>query len=243
MHIILGRTTTGAVSDMTFGRAKGIVARTVGDETGPRTLAHAAECLRAAIGEWNRRHQFEWNAVRSYTTAVVAGDDTYDLPAGFLHMHSVRMTVNDRPLRYMRQRFYDRVRWDQDTPTFTSHYTLFGHGQDGSIKLIGIPTEDDVLEMRYYQGIVVPTADEDLFGLPERHVWGIIYKAKALLLLDRDAENTRMAHWIVEAEKAFRDAREDDVQRPDEDVRLIPAIEHNQRTFPESHPYHYLGVD
>jgi hypothetical protein len=97
--------------------------------------------------------------------------------------------------------------------------------------------------MRYYAGITIPTEDDHLFGLAERHVWGLIFKAKHFLLLDHDAENYRSGEWKTEAEICFRQAREDDQNRPDEDRRMISQMEHGIRGFPETHPYAHLEYD
>ena len=241
-QVIVERSTLPA-SDLTYAKAKAVVARTIGDETDARSLGHAGDALRMAVADWNRRHQFEWNVLDAFDISVTAGTSSYDLPSDFLHMHSVRMIVNERPLMYLRQRLYDRASLDQNERQWSTHYTLFGSGQSGQITLIPIPSEDDTCRLRYYAGVSIPTTNESLFGLPERHVWGLIYKAKALILMDRDAENIRAQMWNAEAERAFVQAREDDIHREDEDRRMIPQIEHGHRGYSETHAYANLEYD
>jgi hypothetical protein len=229
-----------AATELTYGQAKAIVAATIGNEGDASTQQHAAWALRNAIAKWNRRLQMEWNVLTHTDITVSAGTDTYDLPSDWLHAYSVRLTDNDRPLRYIEQRLYDKSFWDQTTQSYTAFYTLFGHAQTGKIKLIPMPSESDTLSIRYYKSIVNPSADDDKFAMPERYVWGLISYAKALVLMDRDSENSRIDRWLTEAELAFREARADDADHPDQDVRFVPSIEHGDRGYSEASAGYWL---
>jgi hypothetical protein len=234
-------TTRLPASDLTFGRAKSMVARTIGSPEDSDALAAAGDALQMAVAEWNRRYAFDWFAKTHTDITVSAGTDTYDLPQDFLKEYSVRMTSNDRPLKFVRQRLYDRSWWDQSSQSFTTHYTLWGEGQSGNITLMPMPGESDVLSIRYYAKATTPSHDDDKFGLPDRYVYGLVYKAKAFVLLDRDAENVRAQFWLAEAEKAFREARADDEYHPDEDEGFVPNVEHGSITVGPNNPYYYMG--
>jgi hypothetical protein len=233
-------TTRLPASDLTFGRAKSMVARTIGSPEDGDALSAAGDALQMAVAEWNRRYAFDWFAKTHTNISVTAGTDTYDLPQDFLKEYSVRMTTNDRPLHFIRQRLYDRTWWDQSAQSFATHYTLWGEGQSGQITLIPMPSGSDTLVIKYYQKATTPSHDDDKFGLPDRYVYGLVYKAKAFVLLDRDAENARAQFWLAEAEKAFREARADDEYHPDEDHGFIAHMDHGSRGWSPSNPYYYM---
>ena len=227
-------------TELTYGQAKAIVAATIGNEGDAGTQQHAAWALRNSIAKWNRRLQMEWNVLTHTDIAVSAGTASYPLPSDFLHIYTVRLTGNDRPLQYIEQRLYDKSFWDQTTQSYTGYYTLFGHAQSGNITLIPVPSEDDTLSLRYYKSIVNPSSDDDKFAMPERYVWGLISYAKALVLMDRDSENSRIDRWLTEAELAFREARADDAQHPDQDVRFVPSMEHGDRGYSQANANYWL---
>lgn len=236
-HLSLASQTPGTSADLTLGQAKVIVARVIGNEEDSTTLARAYDAIRMAVGEWNRRHQFDANAFTHADIDVTAGTASYDLPSNLLHVYDVRLETSQRTLAFIRRRLYDRAMWDQNAQAYPTHYTLFGSGNSGQIVLLPTPDAAETLRIRYYAGIVVPTDNDTGFGLPDRFAWGIVYKAKALLVMDKNAEDARIPIWLREAERAFREARSDDVERPDEDLRMIPSMEHRRRAYSQAHPY------
>jgi len=239
-QISVALTSAIPVQTLTIGQAKTNVARVIGNETDPKTLARAYDALCMAAAEWNRRHQFDINALTAADISVVAATAAYDLPSNFLHMYSVRMKTNsERDLDFLRMRHYDRSYWDQEVEGYPTHYTLFGHGNTGQIQLLPTPSGTDTLQLRYYAAVTCPSGNGETFGIPDRYAWGLVYKAKALLLLDKNAEDNRIPHWEREAEMAFRQARADDSEYPDEDLRMIPAMEHRRRLVSPSHPDYF----
>lgn len=228
---------------MTYGRAKAWVAKGVGRSNDLDTIANAGDAIWSAIQEWNARHAFNFLSKTHTDIPLVSGTRAYDLPSDILHIYSVRVEGgNDQPLRFINQQHWDRMRFFEETeitgvPTL---YSLYGSGLTGQILLIPTPDITDNLRIKYFRAITEPTGESDLFDVPKRWVWGILYLAKANLLADHDAENPRTAYWAAKAEKYFQQARADDMRRMDADTRFLAAAEHTTRSWPQDHPYYYL---
>jgi len=206
-----------------FAKAKRFVARAIGGGTpNDEDLSEAADWINLGIDEMNRRRTWKALQKESADIAVSSGTDSYDLPSDLNHIYAVRMIgSNDRPLHPVETRDMNRaVYGDLDTysgvPRF---YTTFLTGENNQIQVFPVPGADDTLRVYYFRLITELTMDEETLNFPKKWRSAILYKARANMLADHDAETSRLRYWMQEAERAFRQARADDTTRPDRNPR------------------------
>lgn len=222
-------TTTAPGTTYTFAKAKKFVARAVNRNPPDSELAEAGEFINLAIDEMNRRRPWKWlQAVHSDIT-VSADDDTYSLPSDINHIYSVRLTgTSDRTLEHVEHRDIGRA-IDSDLASYKgtpTHYSTFLSGETNQIVLFPVPDATETLRIRYVKLVTRLALDTETLNFPQKWQAAVLYKARALMLADRDAEKRRLDLWVAEAERAFRQARADDATRPDRNPRLKPGQEY-----------------
>lgn len=218
---------------MTFLQAKQAVARWVGGSSVTSQLTVAGTAIVDAIRDFDTRNDWEFKLTTLGDITVAANDDTYDLvtdpaPDGVRpkKIYSARLKNNKRSLFYVRQREVDRAVRDQDRVDIPIAYTDVRSANGNlSIKLFPIPSGAEVMQVRVYEHIVIPTADGDTLDLPDRYLGAVLALARYYFLIDRDADDPRANAALQKAEQMIMLAINDDRGNPDEDIRMMPMDE------------------
>lgn len=213
--------TTGAYlpTSLTFGEAKARVARVVQGASQANTLEEAGEAIGDAFRWWNRR---DWQCLRTIAPDinVSANVSDYDLPTGFKHAYSVRLSQD--PLAQCSQRDWDRLVWDQSGQLGATHYTTIVVGSQNKIRLIPTPDDADTLQVIYYRALTLPAKDQDTLTIPDVWVDPILDYARARLAAERGKAQQR-EFFYAQAIKGYREARRLDLVEPDYDTAMQPA--------------------
>jgi len=228
---------------ISFLRAKQLVARAIGDVTDETLLDEAGDLILASLEELSLHH-WEFLLKTAATIAVVAGTADYELPSDCQKPYTARLGTNQRPLAYAEQRDYDRIVTVVTTGTPT-HFTMFpGTVATGAtpqhskttIRLIPTPTSTDTLILKYYRPLGIINDDGDTLDLPRRYQYWPIYQAKAMMLSDHGGNEDRIAYWQGKADRLLMQMKSDDQEHPDRDLGFSTARD-RVGAYDLTHPY------
>lgn len=216
---------------ITYLAAAQEVARLIGGAsvTSQQTVAKTA--VRDALRDFDTRHDWDYKMSTLNDITVVAATASYDLvtSGGAVRpkkIHSARLKNNLRTLFYARQREWDRMVWNQESNQIPTHYAEVRSANGNlAIKLLPTPSQAELLQVRVYEHIVIPSADGDNLDIPDRYIPAILSLARYYFLIDRDAEDVRAQVYLQKAEQLIQKAMSDDVGAPDEDVHFTPPDE------------------
>lgn len=164
--------------------------------------------------------------VGTSTVSAEASRDMYDLPSDFKAIYSVRTLNNNTTLRQANRRFYDRsVTNEQDSST-PYGYDLFMIGGLGKLRLLPPPSQTDVLQVRYYRRMYIPTAtgDSTTLDIPQDYEPYLIAWAKWHFLVDKgDGRLEQGKTWFQLGEQGLTMMVKEQNRKPDEDLMFFPG--------------------
>lgn len=216
---------------MTFLQAKQAVARLVGGSAVSSQLTVAGASILDAIRDFDLRNDWEFKLITLTDITVSANVAAYDLKTlgGATNpkkIYSARFKNNKRTLFYVRQREVDRAIRDQENVEIPIAYTEIRSANGNlNIKLIPTPSGGELLQVRIYEHIVLPSADGDVIDIPDRYLGALLALARYYFVIDRDPEDARAQSMLAKSEQLIMNAVNDDRGNPDEDFRLIPMSE------------------
>lgn len=218
---------------MTLLQAAQEVARLIGGASVTSQTTVAKQSVKDALRDFDARNDKGWEfKLRTLNDVTVSsGDGIYDLviDAGGTNpkqIHSARLKNNPRILYFIRQREYDRLVWNQESNSLPTHYTEMRSANSNlAIKLLPTPNTGELLQVRVFEHIVIPSADGDVLDVPDRYLPAILALARYYFLIDRNAEDARVGVYLQKAEQLISLAMKDDIGAPDEDIRFVPSNE------------------
>ena len=198
------------------------MARVIGAENDPKALQSAKDCISEAVDEWNTRHNWRFLQIVAPDIAVVAGTSSYALPSTFKKPYDAYLIIGRQKLNYV-----SRQEWDSYAPGDVSQglsfaYSLFNTGTTGNIELLSIPSQPDILVVRYYRPIIAPTNDDEPLDIPKRYEGALIAMARGILSSLKDADR-KADLWTTRGEKGYLQAKMDDIKIPDEVLSFDPV--------------------
>lgn len=216
---------------ITFLAAAQEVARLVGGSavTAQQTIAKTA--IKDALRDFDGRHDWEFKLATLNDITVVSGTATYDLVSlgGGTRpkkIYSARLKTDKWVLQFVRQREWDRIVWNQESPGAARYYTEVRSANGNlTIKLFPTPNSGETLQVRVFEHIVIPSADGDTLDIPDRYIPAVLSLGRYYFLIDRDGEDQRAPVYLQKAEQLIQKAIQDDVGMPDEDIHFTPASE------------------
>lgn len=170
---------------------------------------------------------------------IIAHVQDYDLPKNHKDAYTARLLTNPRVLEFIKHREVDRKVPNQTIEGVASHYTTYNPagfsatGQDTmnqkKLRLFKIPSSGDVLREKYYR-LMDRTHSSGTVDIYDPYLFPLLNLARVYLLMDKDAEDPRIAnlerHAMHQLEQCISD---DDAEGEDEDVRMISQQEANAR--------------
>lgn len=219
---------------LTVLKARELVAKTLqGGANDNDVLADAMDAISLALSELNF-YPYEFNLTSaSFTTT--AGVSDYSLTGTFFKAYNLRWN-NERPLTYIPQRIDDAIR-----PTKSDQepvgYNLFPEGSVTKIRLVPAPAASGKpVVLNFYRRVEVATATGGNINLPEAYHYWPVYRAKAILLSDRNAIQRAML-WQQRSDALLREMKWSDVQHPDEQMGFVPGSVVNNSNLPADHAW------
>lgn len=222
---------------LTVFKARELVAKTLqGGANDSDVLSDAMDALSLALSELNF-YPFEFNLTAlSFTTTAGVGD--YTITGTFFKTYSVRYN-NERTLPYISQRIDDYTRPVKENQEPLG-YNLFPEGSVSKIRLVPTPaTSGHTVAVNAYRRVTVATATGGNIDLPEAYHYWPVYRAKAILLSDRNALQRAML-WQQRADQLLREMKWSDVQHPDEQMGLVAGSAVNQDNRPVDHGWRWV---
>jgi len=154
---------------------------------------------------------------------VTAGTNDYNLPRDMFEIYTSRFITNSkRPLRYVRQRQWDRTQWDQTVQGTPESYTKYNPYSDATqnhgtmhLKFDRIPQQDDDLFVRYYRAFIV---DGTYVDVPDQYLYQFLDYCRGLALeAKRAQENPTMYLEGVKLKAKETGESEEEVEDNDDD--------------------------
>jgi hypothetical protein len=212
-------------STLTFNDAQTRVAQSAALQGNTDLLTRAGQAVQFAFQHWNNVQAWPYLLKVGTGINVVPTVQDYALPSDFKEVYDVRLTALNRTLQYLPRRQYDRAVWNQTAQNDPTHYTLYLSGLDtGQITLIGIPSNSDVLVLRYYRRMSMPVQSNDVLDIPQDYENYILALAKSFFLIDVGAPSERVAFWQGMAKEGIQIAKGSEQRIPDSDPTLLPGI-------------------
>jgi len=193
----------------------------IGSESDPKALQSAKDCISEAIDEWNRRHNWRFLQIVAPDITVSGGTSTYALPTTFKKPYDAYLATSRTKLNFLVRQEWDSYAPGSATSGTPFLYSLFNSGTTGNIELLPIPSGADVLVVRYYRDIKTPTGDDELLDIPQRYEGALIAMARGILASLKDADR-KADMWTMRGEKAYMQAKADDIRTPDEVLSFDP---------------------
>lgn len=130
---------------------------------------------------------------------VTAGTNDYNLPTDCHELYSARFITNSkRPLRYRRQRQWDRVQWDQTVQGTPEEYTQYNPYSEATqnhgtyhLKFDVIPQQADDMLIRYYRRF---TTDGTYVDVHDKFLYAFLDYCRGLLLEAKRAQENPTAY-------------------------------------------------
>jgi hypothetical protein len=164
--------------------------------------------------------------------------DYYPLPTDWRTPYSARLYAQQSTLRPIRRRMYDRSIVNEFTIRTSVGYDIFNIASKGKIQLLPPPAATDVLQLRYYRRMTVPTttATADALDVPQDFEPYVIAWAKWHFLMDKgEGRGEQAATWLAFANDGIKTMMADQTRVPDEDLMFIPgAYSYNPAWGPNS---------
>lgn len=160
---------------------------------------------------------------------VVSGTftrDMYDLPADWKAPYSVRLLTAQVNLRYIGRRLYDRSVFNEQTTSTPYWYDLFMVGSRGKLRLLTPPIAADVMQLRYYRRMTIPTttATADVLDIPQDYEPYLMAWGKWHFLTDKgEGRGEQMRTWFSLAQEGLQTMLRDQTRIPDEGLTFIPG--------------------
>jgi hypothetical protein len=152
--------------------------------------------------------------------------DMYDLPTDWKQPYTARLLNSSIDLRYVGRRVYDRSGTNEQTVSTPYWYDLFMVGSRGKIRLLTPPTATDVLQLRYYRRMTIPTSPDvaDAVDIVQDYEPYLIAWAKWHFLLDKgEGRGDQMKTWFVMAQEGLKTMLRDQTRIPDEGLMFVPG--------------------
>lgn len=160
------------------------------------------------------------------TVSATFTRDMYDLPSDTKAVYDARLLNSMLTLRPVGRRFYDRSITDEQSSSTTELYDLYLMGQRGKIRILGPPSSADVLQVRYYRRMTIPTttATADAVDIPQDYEQYLIAWAKWHFLVDKgEGRGDQAKTWFSLAQEGIVTMLRDQTRNPDEDLTFIPG--------------------
>jgi hypothetical protein len=158
--------------------------------------------------------------------SATASRDMYDLPSDWKAPYTARLLISQVDLRYVGRRLYDRQGANEQTVSTPYWYDLFLVGSRGKIRLLTPPTAADILQLRYYRRMTIPTATAtaDVVDIVQDYEPYLIAWAKWHFLLDKgEGRGEQMKTWFVMSQEGLKTMLRDQTRIPDEGLMFIPG--------------------
>jgi hypothetical protein len=169
---------------------------------------------------------------------AVGNRDSYALPADFRNPYSVRLYGVMSTLRPLRRRQYDRSIVSEFTNSTPVAYDITYIAPHGKIRLTPPPGAPDVMQVRYYRRMTMPSATADATNLDilQDYEPYLIAWAKWHFLMDKsEGRGDQAATWLSFAQDGIKQMIADQTRVPDEDLMFIPgAYSYNPAFGPNS---------
>ena len=152
--------------------------------------------------------------------------DMYPLPGDWKAPYDMRLQLSNRPLNYVGRRLYDRSVVNEINNTTTFWYDLFVVGSKGSIRMLAPPMADDILQMRYYRRMTVPTtsATADAVDIVQDYEPYLIAYGKWHFLVDKgDGRGDQAKTWLSMSQDGLTTMLRDQTRIPDEGLMFLPG--------------------
>lgn len=158
--------------------------------------------------------------------SVSATRDMYDLPSDWKAPYTARLLNSNVDLRYVGRRLYDRSVTQEQNVSTPYWYDLYMVGARGKIRLLSPPSAADILQLRYYRRMTIPTttATADAVDIVQDYEPYLIAWAKWHFLLDKgEGRGEQMKTWFVMAQEGLKTMLRDQTNIPDEGLTLLPG--------------------
>jgi hypothetical protein len=168
---------------------------------------------------------------------ITAGVNDYSLPNDCHEIYTARFLTNSkRPLKYIRQRQWDRVQWDQTiqgTPEAYTQYNPYAevtqnHGTQ-HIKFDRIPQQADDLFVRYYRTFNKTGTYVDVH---DKFLYPFLDYCRAILLEAKRAQENPMAYLEGVKMKTQEAGESEEEVEDDEDNYMKSAYEQGTQYRP-----------
>jgi len=170
---------------------------------------------------------FNITAAGIQTITASGNRDMYALPADWKMEYSARLLgANPRWLRDVRRRAYDRSVFNEQDQAIPLAYDTSPVGAKGKVRLLRPPMAADILQLRYYRRMTVPTASAatEVLDIPEDYENFLIAWSKWHYLTDRgDGRSEQASVWLGLANEGIKVMLADQTRKPDEDLMFSPG--------------------
>lgn len=227
--VILSASGTAVSATLAIGHGVSADDYIAGDNMFPGTRVSATGATTLGFNQ-----PFNITAAGIQTITATGSRDMYALPADWKAEYSARLLVQPRALRDMRRRAYDRAVFNEQDTAVPVAYDLSTVGGKGKVRLLRPPGAADILQLRYYRRMTVPTASAATEGLdiPEDYENFLIAWSKWHYLMDKSEGRAEQAGvWLGFANEGIKVMLADQVRRPDEDLMFLPGASTMSTTF------------
>lgn len=166
-------------------------------------------------------------AAGATSISATAVRDLYDLPADYKAPYSASLlSTSPGILTLIRRRFYDRSTFTPFSPSTPGAYDIFMIGAKGKVRLLQPPSSADLLQLRYYRRMTVPTtsATADALDIPQDYEPYLIAWAKWHFLIDKGEGRSEQAQtWLSLSQEGLVTMLRDQTRVPDESLMMIPG--------------------
>jgi hypothetical protein len=152
--------------------------------------------------------------------------DMYELPTDYKDLYSARLLTSQKALRPVGRRMYDRSVGNEQQTTTSMLYDLFMVGGAGRIRILPPPAQADILLMRYYRRLTIPTttATADAIDIPQDYEGYLMAWAKWHFLVDKsEGRGDQLQTWHTLGEEGLKVMLADQTDLPDQDLMFHPG--------------------
>ncbi len=161
--------------------------------------------------------------------------DFYALPSDWKQPYTVKLLTSPRVLWPVQRRMYDRGVVSEIPAGTPEGYDLFAGYQKSKLRLLPPPNASDVLQLRYYRRMTVPsdaTASAAL-DIPQDYDYHLIAWAKWHFLVDKgEGRKEQAATWLQLANDGLKVMLSDQMRQPDESLAFTPGHSVGGDTWP-----------
>lgn len=160
----------------------------------------------------------------TFQGSATANRDFYDWPSNIKQVYSFRSLGNLRFLKPAQRRYYDQAVADEYAVGVPEAYDVFAHYQRSKVRLLPPPAGADVLQLRHFRRMTVPTASGDTAALdiPQDYDFNLIAWAKWHFLTDKREDGSNQATtWLRLATEGIRTMMTDQTNLPDEAIGFV----------------------